>query len=206
MHLEFEKITDTLLKNGYPLPFIQSQIRNFLNQKFSNPFPSSNNENHIPRIILKLPFIGNPSVQLEKELKSFFRHNLNDRLSLNVVHTSFKIGDMFKHKERQPKMYRSNIVYKLNCSCGSIYIGQTRRNLHTRLNEHNTGTKLNQQSDVTKHLLENSSHKIDFENPDILCSSYNPKELLIKETLLIQQYEPDINVDVSSFPLYVFNS
>jgi len=34
-------------------------------------------------------------------------------------------------------------------------------------------------------------------------SSYNVKDLLIKEILLIQQYQPDINTDVSSFPIFV---
>ena len=31
MHIEFETITDMLVRNGYPLPFIQNQIRRFLN-------------------------------------------------------------------------------------------------------------------------------------------------------------------------------
>ena len=48
---------------------------------------------------------------------------------------------------------------------------------------------------------------VDFNKPDVLCSSYNTKELLIKETLLIQQH-PDINVDrrKSSITFYVFNN
>ena len=96
--------------------------------------------------------------------------------------------------------------YKLTCSCGRVYIGLTRRNLQSRLYEHNLATSLSKQSDVTKHLLENPKHIIDFNDPEVLCSACNTKELLIKETLLIQQYQPDINVDGFSFPLYVFNS
>ena len=113
---------------------------------------------------------------------------------------------MFKHKELQPKLYHHNVVYKLTCSCDSVYIGQTRRNLQSRLHEHTPATSSNQHSDVTKHLLENPNHIIDFNDPEALCSAHNTKELLIKETLLIQQYQPDINVDGSSFPLNVFNS
>ena len=47
---------------------------------------------------------------LEKELKSFFRRQLSGKLSLNVVHDGYKIGDMFKHKELQPKLYRHNVA------------------------------------------------------------------------------------------------
>ena len=62
---------------------------------------------------------------------------------------------MLKHKEHQPKLLRSNVVYKLTCSCDSVYIGQTRRNLRARLDDHNPAANSNQQSDVAKHLLEN---------------------------------------------------
>ena len=80
---------------------------------------------------------------------------------------------MFKHKEHQPKLFRRNVVYKLTCSCDSVYIGQARRNLRAIY--------------------------------EILCSAYNFKDLLIKKTLLIHQLQLDINVDISSFPLYVFD-
>ena len=90
-------------------------------------------------------------------------------------------------------------MYKLTCSCDSVYIGQTRRNLRARLDDHNPAANSNQQSDVAKHLLENPTHFINFNGPEILCSAYNFKELLIKETLLIHQLQPDINVDISSF-------
>ena len=136
---------------------------------------------------------------------NFHRHLSHD-LSLNVVHTCFKIGDMFKHKEHQPKLLRSNVVYKLTCSCDSVYIGQTRRNLRPRLDDYNPAANSNQQSDVAKHLLENPTHFINFNEAESLCSVFNFKELLIKETFLIHQLQPDINVDVSSFPLYVFNN
>ena len=64
----------------------------------------------------------------------------------------------------------------------------------------------NQQSDVAKHLLENPTHYINFNKPKILYSAYNFKELLMNETLLIHQLQPYINVDISSFRLYVFNN
>jgi len=128
------------------------------------------------------------------------------KLSLNLVHSCFKVSDKFKHKEPQPKLLRSNVVYKLTCSCNSVNVGQTQHNLQSRLDEHNPATNSNRQSDVTKHLLENPTHYINFNEPEILCSAYNAKELCVKETLLIHQLQPDINIDIFLFPLYVFNS
>ena len=37
--------------------------------------------------------------------------------------------------------YKSCVIYKGDCSCGSPYIGETKRNAEVRWNEHNNPTK-----------------------------------------------------------------
>ena len=205
MHKEFEFITTMQLKNGYPLNFIQTQICRFLDSKhqISNSKPPDEN---LRRMIFKLPYIGNASVHLEKELQSFYRRELGNKVRLVVIHSTFGIGNRFRYKDKQPVLHRNNVVYKLNCSCGASYIGQTRRNLFFRLQEHNPQTRTNHQTDVTSHLLENPSHSIEFDQPEILATANNLRELLIKETLLIHEHNPSINSDESSTPLYLFNT
>ena len=125
-----------------------------------------------------MSFIGDYSLHVEKEQRLLFLRYLSHILSLNVVHNCFKTSDMFEHKEHQPKFLRSNVVYRLTCSCDSVDIAQTRRNLRAHLNDHNPAAHSNQQSDVAKLLL-------DFNKPEILFSAYNFKNQLIKETLPI---------------------
>ena len=158
------------------------------------------------RIFFKLSFIGSTSLQVEKELRSFFQRKLQNKIKFVFIHNTFKLGNLFSHKDKQATIRRSNVVYKLNCSCGGSYIGQTKRNLTSRLKEHHLGNKTGTQTDVTKHLLENLSHVINFNEPEILTTANHPRELLIKETLLIQQQLPSINVDELSTPLFVFNN
>ena len=74
------------------------------------------------------------------------------------------------------------------------------------MEEHNPEAKFSYKTDVTKHLLDYPEHTNNFEHPEVLASASNLKELMIKETILIQQHRPDINVDDSSLPLYVFNN
>ena len=69
-------------------------------------------------------------------------------------------------------------------------MGQARRNLAYRLQEHDPSSKKCNNIDVTKHLLENPSHTIDFRTPEILATGHHAKDLLIKETLLIQENSP----------------
>ena len=47
---------------------------------------------------------------------------------------------------------------------------------------------------------------MDFKNLEILASAFNYSELLIKETLLIQEQQPEINVDHFYTRLYLFNT
>ena len=90
------------------------------------------------------------------------------------------------------------VVYRLTCSCGSSYIGQTRRNLINRLTKHSRSDEF----EVCQHLTDNPDLKVDFAKPDILSSAGDSARLLILELLFNQKYEPLFNVDSKSSPLY----
>ena len=96
---------------------------------------------------------------------------------------------------------KHGVVYKLTCSCGSSYIGQTRRNLIDILKEHSSLDK----SEMCPHLMDNPDHKADFAKSNILSSSGDSARLLILESLFLQKYEPLLNVDSKSASLYLFN-
>ena len=121
---------------------------------------------------------------------------------LRFVHVTKNLKQQLHFKDPQPQLLRSNVVYRLNCSCGSFYIGQTRRNLVKRLDEHQTSLN----SEVCNHLQSNPNHRVDFNNPQILTSSPDKSKLLILESLCIQQLKPSLNLDSKSFPLRLFNT
>jgi len=118
------------------------------------------------------------------------------------IHETNKLKKYFKYKDKQNHLRCSSLVYKVTCTCGSNYIGQTCRNLITRINEH----KFDQRSEVCKHLLAKPTHRFNFKEPEMLGSIIGQKELHLLESLLIQQYQPDLNVDGSSIPLLFFNT
>ena len=95
---------------------------------------------------------------------------------------------------------KSRIVFKLTCSYGSTYIGQTKRNLLSRIKEHATSEK----SKVCQHLLQNPTHRVDFNAPTILGSENDTARLFILESLFIQKETPDLNNDSQSSPLMIF--
>ena len=84
-----------------------------------------------------------------------------------MPHSTFNIGKLFPYKYRQSVLHSVGVVYQLTCSCGEKYIGQTKRNLIMRLNEHRTC----QSSKHCRHLMENPKHTVNFDSPIILNRS-----------------------------------
>ena len=70
-----------------------------------------------------------------------------------------------------------------------------------RINNHDP-SKTPQDTDITRHLTNNTNHIVCFKNPIILDRSDHRQKLLIKDTLMIQQRNPDLNFDKDSIPLY----
>ena len=93
------------------------------------------------------------------------------KIEFAFIYITFKLLNLFSQKDKQATLRRSNVIYKLNYSCGESYIDQTERNLTLRLKERNLGNKTGTQTNVTKHLLENPSHAINFNEPEILITA-----------------------------------
>ena len=98
---------------------------------------------------------------------------------------------------------RSNVVYRVTCTCGAKYIGQTRRNIYTRMEEHakTSGSGL---TAVGQHISENAGHTVNTDDPDILACSPYFSTLILKESLFIQKEDPSLNVQRDTRCLYLF--
>ncbi|XP_071453563.1 uncharacterized protein [Hetaerina americana] len=76
-----------------------------------------------------------------------------------------KLKDIFPSaKYRLPPLLTER-VYKVTCSCGGSYVGQTERAIETLIKEHKTSVKNKQRrrSAVAGHIMSEPGHKIDFE-------------------------------------------
>ena len=120
-----------------------------------------------------------------------------------MIHRTTTIKKLFRYKDSQQLLHTAGVVYKLTCSCGKSYIGQTKRNLKVRLKEHKPdfGTD----SEVSRHLHEHPEHTINYNQPEILDKSSHTLKLKIKETLYTNKLQPELNNDGQSLPLYLFN-
>ena len=101
----------------------------------------------------------------------------------------WKIGNItilvtFKRQKR----LKSCVLYKGDCSCGSRYIGETKRNAEIIWNEHNNPTK---SSEPLKHFRSNINHY--FTQTVISNSPKNAKTRNILEASYITLWKLDLN-------------
>lgn len=90
-------------------------------------------------------------------------------------------------------------IYRINCKdCNAAYIGQTGRQLKTRINEH----KKNLTSNVYQHRL-NLGHNIDYENAKLLHKCSKGKRMDLLEVYEICRHEKDIKYHVINDKLQI---
>lgn len=93
----------------------------------------------------------------------------------SIYRKSRKIRDHLKSAKDQKDPLNSAGVYRIPCTCGSVYIGTTKRSINTRINEHKASCRLGhiEKSAVVEHTLGNDSieHRIKFEETHILAST-----------------------------------
>jgi len=102
IHKKFQHIKSCFLSNGHPDSFIDRQLKIFLNKRYKNT-PSKNKQERttdIRRILLYMPYLGETSAQLEKELRNFFQKYLKEFAQLSLIHRTDTIGDHFKYKDK----------------------------------------------------------------------------------------------------------
>ena len=111
--------------------------------------------------------------------------------------TTRKIKTLFSLKSKNP--YPSYKIYEGTCSCGSSYIGETKRNTEVRWNEHNDHRG---KSEPAKHLYNNPSHKFSWRV--ILSASKNARVRRNLEASVVALKMPDLNNQVDSKKLTLF--
>ena len=92
-------------------------------------------------------------------------------------------------KTFKPKHLQSVVVYKIKCTCGKVYIGETGQCIKTRFDEHikTSGTNI---TEVGKHLACSPTCTISFEDVSILAYEHRIRKrcILLLESLYIQDF------------------
>ena len=196
--------------NRYPTQFIDTCIKQFLQKLYvTKAIQDTVNKK---QLLIVLPFLGAQSFLGRKRLQSCIRNTI-PYCSLRIVFQSkTRLSSLFSFKNIIPKEISSHLVHKFMCSCcNATYYGESERHFFVRASEHLGMTPLTgervrnpKKSTVFDHILLNG-HDASFKDFTILLKENNRSKPHLKESLLIKRDKPELNRNIYSYPLELFD-
>jgi len=191
-------VIDLLLDNGFPLNFIFNKINIRLKKLFNSKLKYLNstkesvmvtsNEQTNERKCMSIPYIKGISEKVASVLNNDYMVGYR---CLNTLGRFIKV-----QKDKNTLLDNNNVIYKICCrDCDASYVGQTKRKLKTRINEHSKNIKLDPQkhSVISDHILE-LDHSFDWENAKILDFEPFYYKRLISEMIHIREQKNGLNL------------
>ena len=180
-------VQNILIANNYPQHFIHKYINKRKNLLQHCDFNLSNikksiNSQHSNKVFIKIPFKYGIYNKIKKVLN-------NDKYKtiplLNKDLSKFIIKGKINHK-----LNKTGVVYKIKCKdCNCVYIGETKRSLFMRINEH----KRDKTSVIATHCNDNN-HSFDFKKLYIIDEERGWTKRKISESINIHMHNPTLNV------------
>ena len=192
-HNELEKVKILLQKNMYPKSVIDNQIKTFLDKQFT--VDSGIISKKQKTLHYSLPYIGNFSHVTKKKLKHICERSCKD-IGISIAFSPLKLSSFFSCKDNLSKSPQSYVIYQFTCAgCKACYIGETKRHLNTRIEEHLGKDK---KSHIYSHLQENSQcqERVNYDCFEIIDRASSYFRLQIKEAMHINWKKPVLNKQV----------
>ena len=127
---KIELIKKILLDNGYPKNVINTQIT----KKIAQFFTLKRFGPEKCPVYLRVPWIGKPSTNLEKEFKIAVE-SCYGSFSTRLVFTSKRMLPVAR-KDVPPITQKTFVIHEYKCHCDSRYVGGTSQRLQDRIKQH----------------------------------------------------------------------
>ena len=127
---EIERIKKIFLDYGYPKNVVNTQITKKIAQ-FSNL--KRFGPEKCP-VYLRVPWIGKPSINMEKEVKTAVE-SCYGSVNTRLVFTPKRMLPVARNVVL-PTTQKSAVIYEYKCHCNSRYVGRTSQRLQDRIKQH----------------------------------------------------------------------
>jgi len=183
-----------IMNNGYPSKIVSEEINRRYKVLIKNSLTQNTNDNNtndnnsVMTSTLTLPYV----CKLSDDIKRILKNMVEIRYTIpNKLDTIIRRG-----KDRMIAGRVTEVVYKIDCkNCEKVYIGQTKRHLSTRINEHknNINNTAGNFSVVSQHRIE-FDHDFDWCKLNILHKEPNRRKREIAEMFYIKKFNNNINL------------
>ena len=101
---------------------------------------------------------------------------------------------LVKPKDKTADNLKLGVVYLVSCECGSQYVGETGKNLNSRIKNHKDALRLDrpQSSAIATHVYD-TGHNCNFDSAEVISKDNKKFSRLFKEALFIKSLEPSMN-------------
>ena len=117
---EFQKISNLLEKNRFSFK-VHKPANSTLSCQKAVKKTKTDKKNDTKRIFMKFPYLKESNSHLPNEINGFLK-KLDFKVTFILINETFNLKRLFTFKERQNKLHRSSVVYRITCSCKSTYI------------------------------------------------------------------------------------
>ena len=197
--VNFKSMIKTLLNNNYPLSLIFRTISERLNTLFHRQknLNTTKNNSEMPPVFFTVPYVSG----LSERFRGIIR-GLDVKMSFYSLN---KLSHFIK-TQKDPldiNMYK-NVVYKIDCAnCDASYVGQTGRQLGTRITEHKNHIKrkVSTRSVITEHRIE-QGHEFKWGDIRVLDTEPHYHKRLTSEMLYIKRQNNSLNLQTDTEGLH----
>ena len=196
---EVQIIRHKFVTAGFPKQFVTSVIDNFNNPaSFDESFiiPPYFFEEPVPFILVEIPYCPE-NERLTKHFITKFNSFFDVECTIVVKWITRKIRTLFSLKSRNP--HPSCKLYEGTCTCGGSYIGETKRNVEVRWQEHNDPRG---NSEPAKHLYQNPTHSFTWRV--FMNAPQNTRVRKNLEASVVALHRPSLNNQVETKKLTLF--
>ena len=152
---ETENVRLALKENNFPKRFVNNVIENMKT-------PTDENLSLEKPRYIAAPYIRGTS---ERANRIFQKYNI--RLGNKPPNTLKNI--LSKPKDKENKSCASSVIYELECGdCDGKYIGETSKNLYSRIEQHKYNIRRGDTTSMIFQHVSNLNHEINWKNPKVL--------------------------------------
>ena len=175
---EIKHLNTVFIKNNYNTDFIERNT-------YIRPNDSSNNSYTTTATI---PYVRGTSETIARGILRPY----NIRVAHKLIFTLRRLLTHVKGKDKPED--RPGAVYKIYCSdCQATYIGETGRNLNTRLTEHRRATRNGDiNNNIAEHHLQ-TNHRIDWDSATCVTYNTNYYQRIVLESWFTNLEQTPIN-------------
>ena len=186
MKSKLQHLQKVFTSNSYPSHMVRRCLTKTMNATKDSTDPEADGK---PKILcLPYMYIQGLSESIEKSSA-----NLDVKVVFQSRRTLRTILTNVKNRPAEEKL--KGVVYKVDCSCGSTYIGETCRTLDVRLKEHKRAVKTHQENNGIAVHANKTLHEIQWDSAQALERESIWWKRRYKEALWIQAENNTMNLD-----------